>query len=236
MNLRQRARRAFPSILMWKLSHMRLFWAASGDDQANFGDQLSPLVIGRLFGARIKRAGLDSADIVSTGSLLDALERSDNQMTPHVWRTGFIEDGSTDAVSTVRANGPDTHIIDVLASARDVLRQIAQSEIIFSSSLHGLICADALCIPNYWTPMSDRVIGGSHKFDGYYSAFGECIVRYDLVDSTDNTTDLKRGWRPLPGFAARQRDLLRSYPGARLGHADLPGSPEAVNSEEVQQP
>ncbi len=61
-------------------------------------------------------------------------------------------------------------LIDVQASAEDVINQIHQCDFIISSSLHGLIVADALGIPNIWLKLSDKVSGGRFKFDDYNSS------------------------------------------------------------------
>jgi pyruvyltransferase len=63
-------------------------------------------------------------------------------------------------------------LIDVQSHPLRVLREMAQCEHILSSSLHGLVVADALGIPNRWLVLSNQVKGGRFKFDDYYSAFG----------------------------------------------------------------
>jgi pyruvyltransferase len=63
------------------------------------------------------------------------------------------------------------HLIDVQRSPSAVLHDIARCEYILSSSLHGLVVADALGIPNAWLVQSDKVLGKGFKFRDYYSAF-----------------------------------------------------------------
>lgn len=277
MNVRQQLRRHLPSKAMWSLTHMRLYWSAAGDHRANFGDQLSPLLIESLFGRRVKFSGIANADIVSTGSLIDALEAADNHMRPWIWGSGYIESGprwqgppvrlaavrgalsqsrvehltgksialgdpailvdvaypalrdvpkrfdvsivphfidaDADAVRWVRDTHPEFHIINVLAPAHQVLAQIAESRVVLSSSLHGLICADALGVPNQWTPMSQNVTGGSYKFRDYYSAFDLEAHSLDVRVAADCADEFRRNWRRPIGFEARQRDLLRAFPG-----------------------
>lgn len=53
----------------------------------------------------------------------------------------------------------------------DVLAQISGCDVVFSSSLHGLICADSLGVPNAWVELSDGVLGSGYKFADYYSSF-----------------------------------------------------------------
>lgn len=60
-------------------------------------------------------------------------------------------------------------IIDPAASPWSVIEQIATCEIVLSQSLHGLIVADALGIPNVWVAPSHDMAGGRFKFDDYFS-------------------------------------------------------------------
>lgn len=62
-------------------------------------------------------------------------------------------------------------IIDVFQAPKDVISQIAQCHSILSSSLHGLITADALNIPNIRIEISSNIRGGDWKFNDYYSVF-----------------------------------------------------------------
>lgn len=67
----------------------------------------------------------------------------------------------------------DTIIIDIQSGILPVLALADRCEAIVSSSLHGLILADSLGIPNKWVRLSDRVAGGDFKFNDYYSGYGE---------------------------------------------------------------
>lgn len=78
--------------MLWRLTPARLCWASSGE-RGNFGDELSPLLIRRLFGIRVKHSGMDAADLVATGSLMEWAEDKVAAMRPVVWGSGFIEDG-----------------------------------------------------------------------------------------------------------------------------------------------
>ena len=61
-------------------------------------------------------------------------------------------------------------VIEVQDSATSVINQVAQCELIVSSSLHGIIVSDALGIPNVWIKLSDKVLGDGFKFWDYNSS------------------------------------------------------------------
>lgn len=58
-------------------------------------------------------------------------------------------------------------IIDVRNKAANVIKQISSCNYIISSSLHGIIVADSLGIPNIWVELSTNVEGGGFKFEDY---------------------------------------------------------------------
>lgn len=62
-------------------------------------------------------------------------------------------------------------IINICGDPIETIKRIAECEIIISSSLHGLIVADSLGIPNQWIRFSDKVIGNDFKFKDYYSVY-----------------------------------------------------------------
>lgn len=60
-------------------------------------------------------------------------------------------------------------LLDVRQNPEPFITDLLSCEIILSSSLHGLILADAYAIPNVWAVFSDRLHGGTFKFEDYYS-------------------------------------------------------------------
>lgn len=82
-------------------------------------------------------------------------------------------------VGTVRADGdprpPIGLVLDPMSDAEALIASAARCERIVSSSLHGLILADALGIPSMWDPYPPDV---TFKFRDYASAYGERIEPY----------------------------------------------------------
>jgi pyruvyltransferase len=67
----------------------------------------------------------------------------------------------------------DALYINIEGGIRSVIQAVASCEVIVSSSLHGLVIADSLGIPNKWVKLSDKLLGDGLKFRDYYTAYGE---------------------------------------------------------------
>lgn len=67
-----------------------------------------------------------------------------------------------------------------------VIDEMMECECIASSSLHGLIISDAYKIPNIWIKFSDKVTGGSFKFEDYFESISrENTGPYLIEDQID---------------------------------------------------
>lgn len=75
-------------------------------------------------------------------------------------------------ITQLKNNFKGAKVIDVFQPPEEVISQIAQCHSILSSSLHGLITADSLKIPNIRIEISSSIRGGDWKFNDYYSTFG----------------------------------------------------------------
>ncbi|NIV12550.1 MAG: polysaccharide pyruvyl transferase family protein [Aliifodinibius sp.] len=110
-------------------------------------------------------------------------------------------------------NNPGTAVIDVFSDTVPFLEKLSSSRIILSSSLHGLIAADSLKIPNAWLKLSDNIVGEDFKFHDYYSIFNipipspltlkefSALKRAQIVETYSR-----------PNLAAIKQSLLDAFP------------------------
>lgn len=81
-------------------------------------------------------------------------------------------------------------IIDICSEAHEFVRQVKECDIIASSSLHGLICADSYNIPSIWLKFSDKIAGNGFKFMDYFSSVGRLNETSFIVDSKTTIQDI----------------------------------------------
>lgn len=86
-------------------------------------------------------------------------------------------------------------IIDVQQkSMESIIDDILSCEIILSSSLHGLIVADAYNIPNIWIKISNKLVGGSFKFNDYFKSVGRSLREPIIFSSKSNVFEIVKNY------------------------------------------
>jgi pyruvyltransferase len=88
-------------------------------------------------------------------------------------RLGIIPhyiDASSDFIRKIK-NNDGVNIINPTDDLYTIIKAVSSCEAILSSSLHGLIIADSLGVPNRHLVLSANVRGAGYKFRDYYSIY-----------------------------------------------------------------
>lgn len=85
----------------------------------------------------------------------------------------FLDKDNRAIVQIYKKYPDNVYMIDVAKPPKMVFEDIDRCEFILSSSLHGLVVADALYIPNAWLVLSNKVARDGFKYYDYASIFGE---------------------------------------------------------------
>ena len=124
--------------------------------------------------ARLLALGFNCPKIYGDPALL--FPRFFNPPVEKKYAVGIIphfSDKGTGWMNRQRGNSdPQVRIIDVEGGIKPFVEAVKSCELIVSSSLHGLICADAYGVPSLWVKLSDILWGGSFKFCDYYESVG----------------------------------------------------------------
>ena len=88
---------------------------------------------------------------------------------------------------------PHSTIISLSDDPMDILERIAECETVISSSLHGLVAADSLNIPNQRIKLSNHNFSHNvdFKFDDYYTAICDKAVPYIYLMDDVSTEKLE---------------------------------------------
>lgn len=105
-------------------------------------------------------------------------------------------------------------ILDLLKEPRSIASKIAGAEFVISSSLHGLIVADAYNVPSCWMAPHAAIKGDGFKFDDYAAQRGKRLgSAVDFDDVLAGKIDLEHDqYKPAPPQEAAMAKLLASFP------------------------
>lgn len=115
-------------------------------------------------------------------------------------------------------HGPDArvHVVDARQGMEQVVREIAGARACISSSLHGIIVAQAYGVPWTWVRISDAVIAGdTFKFRDFFSTIQESEVsRVDVTAAQAGELDpiLLARTATLPRLRISLEALLEAFP------------------------
>lgn len=103
--------------------------------------------------------------------------------------------------------------IDIFSETNDFLKIINQCEFIFSTSLHGLVIADAFGIPNVRLNISSSLKGGDFKFLDYYSVYDEKVSEPVFLSEINNELVKKhKDIYSRKNLQSIKKGLIESFP------------------------
>ena len=124
-------------------------------------------------------------------------------------RIGFVPHYVDLAIASTLT--PDAHIIDVTHKDwRTTVDSIAACDVIVSSSLHGLIVAEAYGIPAVWSQPHHPIIGDDFKFRDYFGATSRELPQ--PLGPSFTMHEIRTHMSAPPIFATEQlADVLHSW-------------------------
>ena len=139
-------------------------------------------VRGPLSRAKLLESGIACPDIFGDPALLLPMF-----VRPRIsarYRLGLIPHYCHRRDSELRRIGaqPGVRILNVFAGTAKLVRDALQCAVIGSSSLHGLILADAYGLPSVWLRFGQALQGSTFKFEDYYASIGaHRVYSFDLT-------------------------------------------------------
>lgn len=133
--------------------------------------KLITAVRGPLTGQRLEELGAYDPKVYGDPALLMPRFYMPKVIKKH--RVGLVAHYAEKNDDSVRhLSGLGVKLVDIQLPVEEFLDKLCECETIISSSLHGLIAADAYGVPNRWLMLSNKLVGGEFKFQDYYRAIG----------------------------------------------------------------
>jgi hypothetical protein len=148
------------------------------------------------------------------GLLADCLIRNNPNKSHTLGVVPHYSERDHPATKALMARLPNAIFIDVFEEPLTVIKQIASCHFVISSSLHGLVVADSLNIPNLWLQITGKLRGKNWKFADYYSAFdleSNSPIPVSTIHSF-KTIEAKFENYVRPGLQNIKEQLVRTFP------------------------
>lgn len=130
-------------------------------------------------------------------------------------------------------NDTATHTVDVAQGLEQVIDEISSARSCISTSLHGIIIAQAYGVPWIWLRIDDHQLGGDqYKFDDFFSTLAPGPVpRVDVAKHQVSRLDFNQLAKSalLPELNTSLDDLLAAFPRAQAASGRGPWTPPHVN-------
>jgi len=85
------------------------------------------------------------------------------------------------------------HFIDVAWDWQTFVREVKSCRRVISSSLHGIVIAEAYDVPAEWASFSDKVLGGEFKFQDYFLGTGRGPQRTGPLEPIPDLETIQKG-------------------------------------------
>jgi pyruvyltransferase len=145
--------------------------------------------------AKLRAMGIDCPEVYGDPALL--FPYFFDPVVEKKYEVGVIphfDDKNTEWIRNLPRD-PSFRIIDVEGGIEKFVREVKSCELVLSSSLHGLICADAYGVPNMWVKLSNILHGGNFKFRDYYESVGRESPKPVIPDAHTPLAELTRQFR-----------------------------------------
>jgi len=134
----------------------------------------------------ILNLGIDCPEVYGDPTLLcPRFYKPKVSKTYRLWIVPHYFDKDNSCLAHLLSN-PGVKLIDIQGGIYKVIDEINSCEFIVSSSLHGIIVADAYGIPSLWIRLSNKITGEDFKYKDYFASVGRETV--DPLVITESTT------------------------------------------------
>jgi pyruvyltransferase len=174
-------------------------------------------VRGPLSRAYLHDRGIDCPEVYGDPAMLiPYFYRPAPALLPHERRIGIVphyEDKEAPAIEVIRRRHSEVRVLDIAdyGSWTDFIDAVCACDVVFSSSLHGLIVAESYAVPNYWVEFSDKIIGKRFKFRDYYASLGKLKPEPLRLEACSDLNELIESHPWAPG-SINLRRLLDACP------------------------
>ena len=147
----------------------------------SYRDILNPMAIrGEITKARLEKNGVDCSNSIlgDWGLIIDSIYSISQPTQLKKYDVGIIPhyiDQDHSFLNNIPSSWGKVKVINIAQPTEMFINHLLQCKTVISSAMHGLIAADSFGIPNLALKLGDKIVGGSYKFNDYYSIYDQTV-------------------------------------------------------------
>lgn len=163
---------------------------------------------------RLLDTGIDCPEIYGDPALLLPLMFSKKQFeTEKTSKIGLLPHW-VDANIFLRQqkNFPESKFIDIRSNADSIIKEVVNSDIVITSTLHGLILCESYDVPCVYVKVGEKVMGGTFKYEDYFNSTNRDLYYLDYTNKEMNLKEILDYQKTIPKMDINLVPLLNAFP------------------------
>jgi len=191
---------------------------------------------GKLTYAAVKQSGIGLQDIpLGDPAYLSPQLLGFQRMANPAFKLGVVSHyvDRQNPLITALLNDDEVVDLNVHESPDIFLSKMAKCSAVISTSLHGLIFAEALKIPNLWVKVSDKIGGGEFRFKDWFSINKNPQKLVHILSQQDTVAELCAR-SVLHQCCIDSEALLSAFPVSSLIESSQPKSSDFISVDQCR--
>jgi len=107
---------------------------------------------------------------------------------------------------------PESKFIDIRGDANSIIKEVVNSELVITSTLHGLILCESYNIPCVYVKVGAKVMGGTFKYEDYFKSTNRDLYYLDYTEKEMDIKEIREYQKSIPPMKINLVPLLKSFP------------------------
>ena len=109
-------------------------------------------------------------------------------------------------------NFENSKFIDIRGNADSIIKDVVNSNLVITSTLHGLILCESYGVPCVYVRVGEKVMGGTFKYEDYFNSTNRDLYHLDYSNKQMNLKEIVDYQKTIPEPEIDLKPLINAFP------------------------